>query len=88
MAIAETACADVRKAFGKPDAGNPHVRFEEGGGSHLRSSSTRLLQRFSCLVPELCQNTLPSEEPPYRVTEIPMPVAFPILTSTTGVSHM
>ena len=43
MAIAEYACADVRKAFGKPDAGNPHVRFDEGGGSHTRSSSTRLV---------------------------------------------
>jgi hypothetical protein len=32
-------CADRRNAFGPPDAGNPHVRWDEGGGA----SSTLLL---------------------------------------------
>ena len=32
MAIAKPVCADARNAFGKPDAGNSHVRFEEGEG--------------------------------------------------------
>ena len=42
MATIKPACADARNAFGKPDAGNPHVRFEEGGGADKNSpSSTR-----------------------------------------------
>jgi hypothetical protein len=35
----EPVCADRRNAFGPPDAGNPHVRWDEGGGA----SSTLLL---------------------------------------------
>ena len=31
--IAEPACAARRNAFGPPDAGNLHVRWDEGGGS-------------------------------------------------------
>ena len=33
METIKPACADARNAFGKPDAGNPHVRFDEGGGA-------------------------------------------------------
>ena len=33
MVTSESACAEGRNTFGKPDAGNPHVRFDEGGGT-------------------------------------------------------
>ena len=35
MATAKPACADARNAFGKPDAGDPHVRFDEGEGASM-----------------------------------------------------
>ena len=33
MVTAEPVRAKRRNAFGKPDAGDPHVRFDEGGGT-------------------------------------------------------
>ena len=53
MATIKPACADERNAFGKPDAGNPHVRFEEGGGAD--KNSPPLLDR-PCV--EFIQNQL------------------------------
>jgi len=50
----EPACAYRRKAFGKPDAGNPHVRFDEGGGVSLTLLlySTGSVRRTSSMIPE------------------------------------
>jgi hypothetical protein len=44
MSTLSTATVESQpmKMVGKPDAGNPHVRFDEGGGPLARPYSTAL----------------------------------------------
>ena len=44
----EASCREpVMKPVGKPDAGNPHVRFDERGGETERSRDTAPLLDFT-----------------------------------------
>jgi hypothetical protein len=57
------------KPVGKPDAGNPHVRFDERGWETGRSSKIstrarpRLYRRFPLLISSAGRNRIPSRDP-------------------------